>query len=104
MKQKAVLYSEISGETEKASQKHTPGPWVIHEAGTYRYPEVIIPNGREVIAAAINGKANARLIAAAPDLLEACKASPAYGVEPRAMAALNAKLRTYVWHSTTADS
>lgn len=47
--------------------KHTPGPWAV--AVTTRYPEVNAANGRETIASAVNGTANAHLIAAAPDLL-----------------------------------
>lgn len=58
--------------------KHTPGPWLIAEDGfiTVRignnYPEVA-----KVFDAPFDDHevpANARLIAAAPDLLEACRA------------------------------
>ena len=61
--------------------KHTPGPW---EAGdlepftdggaTYVYADKA-PEGKRLPAIALepNSETNARLIAAAPDLLEACK-------------------------------
>lgn len=55
--------------------KHTPGPWSMekrvrsnfHQSG-YR---IWNPELTEIIAAAENNEANARLIAAAPDLLAA---------------------------------
>jgi hypothetical protein len=64
--------------------EHTPGPWVtddIQEGDKYRY--VLASENEEVIARImllspwgliITAEANARLIAAAPDLLEALKA------------------------------
>lgn len=60
--------------------KHTPGPWLI---ATYEsFGNVLSPHSKNKIAmvydAGVNsqgiGVANAQLIAAAPDLLEACKA------------------------------
>jgi hypothetical protein len=69
--------------------KHTPGPWELSEAeykegfGTYRRVEQVEQFGDVVgsvcVRHAVNhtldacGDANARLIAAAPDLLEACQ-------------------------------
>lgn len=56
--------------------KHTPGPWVIHQSTAESWPEILAPNGT-VPLARINSTwrgealANARLIAAAPELLEA---------------------------------
>lgn len=55
---------------------HTPGPWLSFKAGG-----VYSENGREIIFSAHNTRsgsaeereANARLIAAAPELLEACR-------------------------------
>ena len=67
--------------------KHTPGPWVIRTAATYRSQvEAIDHKGRADVVARIttprNGAgasdANARLIAAAPDLLAALDAALAY--------------------------
>lgn len=69
--------------------KHTPGPWVVGKAARNPYPDP--PGDKWSIAAYgcwiagvypfVRGcqddseaKANARLIAAAPDLLEACRA------------------------------
>ncbi len=65
--------------------KHTPGPWTIrdNENGTLGI-DATEPDGTPCQPARINGdatdsvygpvtRANARLIAAAPDLLEACK-------------------------------
>lgn len=57
-------------------QMHTPGPWNIH-----REINVIGPDGSSVLGKTSNSdptvldevKANARLIAAAPELLEACQ-------------------------------
>lgn len=53
--------------------KHTPGPWRIGDAG---YTVFGPPNGNpspETVAATTHKK-NARLIAAAPELLAACEA------------------------------
>ena len=51
------------------TQKHTPGPWsALRYAG-----EISGPDG-EMIAPRVFGSANARLIAAAPELLEALEA------------------------------
>lgn len=71
---------------------HTPGPWRFHEEdvdvhdGSYTEPMVITEtdeHGRSLAIAAIrvgvNGtQANWHLIAAAPDLLKACKMADAY--------------------------
>lgn len=67
--------------------KHAPGPWFIWEGGVYAgRPEVKKPGELRGYDAKIceiddmdgtvrSRKANARLIAAAPDLLEACRAA-----------------------------
>src|SRR5262249_39298471 len=65
------------GATMKA--KHTPGPWVIHLAQTV----CIRPASSDTLIARLFGarskaETNARLIAAAPDLLEACKRALPY--------------------------
>jgi hypothetical protein len=56
--------------------KHTPGPWRIGDAGVTVFGP---PNGNPspiTIARIVHPeKANTRLIAAAPELLEACKAA-----------------------------
>ena len=68
------------------SEKHTPGPWEIHKDLGEPVPQYIYgadttyvcaikrvgrqPNSPDVID---TFNANARLIAAAPDMLEACK-------------------------------
>ena len=54
------------------TQKHTPGPWRIGNAGT----AIFHPNKPKYIANLTrceNLKANALLIAAAPELLAACE-------------------------------
>ena len=56
--------------------KHTPGPWVIENNRSF--PMIVARDGGKYDGACIcpevcNGEANARLIAAAPELLEACK-------------------------------
>lgn len=75
-----------------AETKHTPRPWILRDrTGTIGNPAMQIegPQG-EVIARVIyqDGfgtlKANANLLIAAPDLLEACKAAREYiyAIEP----------------------
>lgn len=52
-------------------QKHTPGPWRIGDASqTIFGPRIDGPIPAETIASMIRNKANARLIAAAPEMLE----------------------------------
>ncbi len=50
--------------------KHTPGPW--HVFSIYAQHEVRTPT--DTLVAVANDRANARLIAAAPELLSALKA------------------------------
>jgi hypothetical protein len=50
---------------------HTPGPWFRQQVGTPGYFTIIMPNGNPVPTSGPKGAANARLIAAAPDLLAA---------------------------------
>jgi hypothetical protein len=62
---------------EALSSKHTPGPWEIRSGNGLSF--LIWPQGRPTAIAVVPGKAgtsaeaNARLLAAAPDLLAACK-------------------------------
>jgi Iap family predicted aminopeptidase len=51
--------------------KHTPGPWTAEHATATRWPRV--KAGDRVIANGVAGFANARLMAAAPDLLDALR-------------------------------
>src|SRR5690606_38510263 len=67
-------------ETMTAESQHTPGPWTLHEDGDANHYS-IIADGKWLISFLHNGEkwdaeqsANAKLIAAAPMLLEACKA------------------------------
>jgi hypothetical protein len=64
---------------------HTKGPWSVITRGSRQYPErgigKLMPSKSFMPIAVIDGEledpeieANARLIAAAPELLEACKA------------------------------
>lgn len=64
--------------------KHTPGPWKIRKGFDEGTKEIYFPNPKikkpfyptelcVVAAEGSEGKSNARLIAAAPDLLEALK-------------------------------
>ena len=66
------------------TSKHTPPPWRVGEGlgivicdtmddTTYHSPGELHAYGGALIAESIRHEANARLIAAAPDLLEACK-------------------------------
>jgi len=59
--------------------KHTPGPWEVEMPGPRDQIQAIAvygpaEDGRTEIAWDVKREANARLIAAAPDLLEALKA------------------------------
>lgn len=63
--------------------KHTPGPWKPWMTGFDNQSFAIGPNGKTPIAKTLGGnketnEANARLIAAAPDLLEALKECAAW--------------------------
>ena len=53
--------------------KHTPGPWTAYKAPNGDV-QVDSPRGTIVTSGAITWVPNADLIAAAPELLEACKA------------------------------
>lgn len=57
---------------------HTPGPWKAHKTPLARsgVPEFEIhwSDIGECVAEIVHGEPDARLIAAAPDLLDACKA------------------------------
>lgn len=73
---------ETTSQTEKASAAriaHTPGPWMTDDE-TVNHGPIIIQRDGSLEVAAIYGEgkdqraANARLIAAAPDLLEALQA------------------------------
>jgi hypothetical protein len=67
--------------------KHTPGPWdwrgksdtlhTLHDRGEYQYGKrVLAPTYEYDAGAGVEvSEADARLIASAPDLLEACKAA-----------------------------
>lgn len=71
--------------------KHTPGPWrftnddgvevpfTYRSKGYYDNPQIIGANGETVVGCGeyyiFSGPEDARLIAAAPDLLAACKAA-----------------------------
>ena len=65
--------------TEEKRATFTPGPWGIQDAGpgTIRGLRFRVITDEKVIAKTSDGleeaRANARLIAAAPDLLEQCK-------------------------------
>lgn len=61
--------------------KHTPGPWIAIPDATHRDHQLIVAIGPEHTGLDVasvrpwmtHDEANARLIAAAPDLLAACK-------------------------------
>lgn len=65
-------------ETTKPTQKHTPGEWhVVNYAGFFRIQASPYYEGNDILDSDKIGEevagANAKLIAAAPDLLEALK-------------------------------
>jgi hypothetical protein len=104
---------------------HTPGPWVAEFTGPHATTRdgmweiaPVGPDGqpdwdREVAATADTNEANARLIAAAPELLEALKAmmDGAYGnpafpdenalVEAQAAAAIAPRPKDATWRRAT---
>ena len=62
------------------SEKHTPGPWEVRNSGNVQGRNArceIVKEGQALLATMAGlgeiDYANARLIAAAPDMLEACK-------------------------------
>ena len=65
--------------TKEKHATHTPGPWGIQDAGpgTIRGLRFRVITDEKIIAKTSDGleeaRANARLIAAAPELLEQCK-------------------------------
>ena len=67
--------------------KHTPGPWTIEAAPEYAsmpcggVATVNTPNGLHVAVVCDVDSADARLIAAAPDLLEALRCITAHYIE-----------------------
>ena len=56
---------------ENEKLQHTPGPWVVEHSRLEKTPGVVA--GLEPIALIVKSEANASLIAAAPELLEALK-------------------------------
>ncbi len=75
--------------------KHTPGPWLIYDNGTFVY--ALGNGGTNVFWADVQSagseraslsekRANARLIAAAPELLDALKAAVDCGMVPNSSA------------------
>lgn len=56
----------MNDSTNQKAIQHTPGPWVYKTAGRIR-------DAKGNLIASVNTIGNARLIAAAPNLLAACK-------------------------------
>lgn len=58
-----------------STNKHTPGPWTEHTFADEKFVEIRAGGGCRIVAHVFldngNREANARLIAAAPELLEA---------------------------------
>lgn len=63
----------------KAHPNHKTGPWEVHVGGYNLKDDLSVwsvgGDGEDRVACWINSAENARLIAAAPDLLAACKAA-----------------------------
>lgn len=54
--------------------KYTPGQWEVAETSEgYQVVACVTPTGHVVVARDVSDEADAHLIAAAPDLLEACR-------------------------------
>ena len=80
---------------ENQPKKHTPGPWIADVAtDENERVELFIRRDGDAVAIAgdISSRANARLIAAAPDLLEALRAATSFPLSdswvPAAIAAI----------------
>lgn len=70
---------------DEVRAKHTPGPWALGQPGAEQFEGVLVPDGKRVIWAPDGmevalardrggeTRANARLVAAAPELLEALR-------------------------------
>jgi hypothetical protein len=69
----------LKGDIMSEESKHTPGPWVIGEKEDTDLINIYDGNNQSVLLVDVldrpvgSGNANARLIAAAPALLAACK-------------------------------
>ena len=84
--------------------KHTPGPWTIHKQNAYHISYVVRGGKKENQIAQcfnwqdkgfdVNSEANAQLIAAAPDLLEALKMMLEGGLEGPTSQAIETALAT----------
>jgi hypothetical protein len=63
-----------------SNTKHTPGPWYEYDMGWLGQTAIACKSGNvnRLVVAAMNKGANARLIAAAPELLEALMRLDAY--------------------------
>ncbi len=75
---------------------HTPGPWSYHDASIE--PQILGVNGETVVYELNTNEHDARLIAAAPELLEALEAALKAGIididgEPERARAAIAKAR-----------
>lgn len=91
--------------------KHTQGPWCIHtETQPHGCP--IVGNGRGLMLAMLShsinypdqrdeANANARLIAAAPELLEALKAVLANSLDSKGLADAHKQARAAIAKATT---
>jgi hypothetical protein len=53
------------------SAQHTPGPWSLHTDTNIRQGQLVRGDGTRLVTAYIANPHDARLIAAAPELLEA---------------------------------
>lgn len=70
---------------DEVNAKHTPGPWALGQPGAEQFEDVLVPDGKRVIWAPDGmevalardrggeTRANACLVAAAPELLAALK-------------------------------
>lgn len=85
------------------NKNHTSGPWHVAESPNHHSPFITNATGKGTIANSVHGttsaeqEANARLIAAAPELLEACETAlenlaPLYSSEHLVMKRLRAAI------------
>jgi hypothetical protein len=82
-----------NGKLRMAEQKHTPGPW--HVTGSDVGGAMVVTDQVEIAGwpdmPQDRSMANARLIAAAPELLEACKQALTAATEPVSFAEMKAE-------------
>lgn len=97
---------QFKGSEEMSREKHTPGPWhaICHAFGKTEIWEVIAGQKADTVVQLslfrVNQEADAKLIAAAPELLDACKLAlkdmGAWGIHGPGRTAIEAAIKKAV--------